>query len=811
MASDLNPQQSTRSTSPFSISNMSTVDVTGMLKRRWKMVAIGGAVGIVLSMFYFMLATVKYESSARVLVMKKDAKLPTKGVESNGESDPRVSEDLLSTHMQIVSSRAIVQNALESHGLDKLDSILSELDDDETPVDYVIDHLTVSRGGTGQAKTAHVLNLSFRHTNDEESKAIVEAIVDSYRKFLGSTFQNVSTEAVTLIAKAKNELGAELEEAEDKYQKFREEAPLLWNGDESANTNRANFEALESALSDLNKDYAEAEARLEVVKFGLAELERIGAPEMQQLALLDENHIARLELLVKVDQGAADTESFQSLQPARMENARAEYDGLLRLMLKEKTLLMDLGDEHPQVRETRQQIAQAKEFIKQKDDESNIGDKVKLTPKAVIDAYLALLNYDLLAIKKRQQQVEALAEKERLKAKAMVQHEMGAERLRNEVARKQEMFDATIKTLKEINVVKDYGGFITEVIEPAEIGEQVWPKVSWCALIGLMLGLVAGAGTAAGVELSDKTFHDPGEVRDSLGLPVLTHIPRLSEISSQKAANAEYGEFGLDPSLIVFHSPRSREAETFRALRTSVFFASRGTSRQVVACTSANPGDGKTTLATNLAVSIAQSGRKVLIMDCDLRRPRVHQIFNVDPTVGVANVLTGEHEPADAIKPTEINNLSAMPCGPIAENPSELLTSASFQQLLDLLRDQYDFIVIDTPPVLAVADPCIVAQQADSVIMTVRTSQDNRPQTIEAKEMLTRVDARIIGVVVNVADDNRGKSYGYALAYGYGYGYTYTGGYGTQASSVYFDREKEDMAKKANAETDKPAPQPPTA
>ena len=182
MASDLNPPQSTRSTSPLSISNMSTVDVIGMLRRRWKMVAIGGAVGIVLALLYFMVATVKYESSARVLVMKKDAKLPTKGVESNGESDPRVSEDLLSTHMQIVSSRAIVQSALESHGLDQLDSILSELDDDETPADYVIDHLTVSRGGAGQAKTAHVLNLRFRHTNDEEAQRIVEAIVDSYRK-----------------------------------------------------------------------------------------------------------------------------------------------------------------------------------------------------------------------------------------------------------------------------------------------------------------------------------------------------------------------------------------------------------------------------------------------------------------------------------------------------------------------------------------------------------------------------------------------------------------------------------------------------
>jgi capsular exopolysaccharide synthesis family protein len=779
------------------------IDLPGMLRRRWHLLGIGAGVGIALSLVYYMCAELKYESTAQVLVMKKDAKLPTKGVEGNDETDTRVSEDLLATHMQIIGSQEVIKRALADHGLDELDSILEKLDDDETPADYVIDNLVVTRGGSGQAKTAHVLNLAFRHTSDEECKLIVDAIVDSYRKFLGNTFENVSAKAVELIAEAKDEVGRDLEHVEEEYQKFREDAPLLWRGDESSNVHAANFEQLETTLADLKTEYAEAESRLDVVKFGLEELKRTGAPEMQQLALLDEKHITRLELLVNVDRGAADTEEFQALQPARLEGARAEFDALLTLLLKEKTLLMDLGDQHPSVVETRDHIKMAREFLQKKEDLVGLDDKIKLTPTTVVDAYLALLNFDLLAIKKRQQQIEKLAQEEREEAKQMVKHELGAERLRKEVERKQDLFDAVLDRLREINLVKEYGGFITEPIEQARLGEKVWPKGSWCLLIGMMLGLVAGAGTATALELIDNSFRNPSEVRDALGLPVLTHIPQLGNLEAQQAAAAT-GAPTFDPALVVYRQPRSRQAEAFRALRTTLFFSSPDSTRQVLACTSANPGDGKTTMATSLAISIAQSGRKVLIMDCDLRRPRVHRIFNVDPAVGVSNVLSGEHEALEAIQPTEVNNLSVMPCGPIVENPSELLTATVFKQLLDHLRDHFDYVVIDTPPVLAVADPCIVAQLADSVILTVRTSQDSRAQTIEAKDLLARVDARIIGVVVNIANEQRKSfGYGYNLKYGYG-GYTYGDGYTNERSKAYYEHEVDPKVDGAGASEQKP-------
>lgn len=333
-----------------------------------------------------------------------------------------------------------------------------------------------------------------------------------------------------------------------------------------------------------------------------------------------------------------------------------------------------------------------------------------------------------------------------------------------------------IDRLRELHLVGAYGKLITEVIAPVELGEKVWPKAHWVLLIGGIVGLMLGGGAALGAEQLDRSFRSEEDVRHTVELPVLTRLVHL------KPATSIAADSPMDASLVAYHRPKSRKAEAFRGLRTAIFFGSRGRRQQIIMCTSANPGDGKTLLNTNLAISIAQSGRKVLLIDADMRRPRVHQLFSITNDGGLSAVLRGELDPPEAVQTTVVDNLWCVACGESPSNPAELLASPRFEECLQVYREKYDFIVIDCPPVLAVADPCIIAPLADAVLLAVRLMKDMRSQVVRAKEQLAGVDAHLLGVFVNGIGEG-GKMGG---RYGYG-GYAY--GYGSGGSGKYYDDE----------------------
>jgi capsular exopolysaccharide synthesis family protein len=210
-----------------------------------------------------------------------------------------------------------------------------------------------------------------------------------------------------------------------------------------------------------------------------------------------------------------------------------------------------------------------------------------------------------------------------------------------------------------------------------------------------------------------------------------------------------------------------------------LYFNAGGKGHQVIQVTSPNPGDGKSTLTANLAVAIAQSGKRVVLVDCDFRKPRVHKIFGVSPDIGLASVIAGDAELGRAIQPSAVPGLSLLPCGPRPANPAELLTSNRFQEVLDGLKGMFDFVLVDTPPLLAVSDPAVVAPRVDGVLLTVRITRKTRPAAERAREILGALGANVIGVVVN--DLQTGKhagGYGYGYRYSYDYGYGYADQYG---------------------------------
>lgn len=212
--------------------------------------------------------------------------------------------------------------------------------------------------------------------------------------------------------------------------------------------------------------------------------------------------------------------------------------------------------------------------------------------------------------------------------------------------------------------------------------------------------------------------------------------------------------------LIVHQEAKSPIAEAYRTLRTNIQFVKAGEEVKTVMLTSAGPGEGKSTTAANLAVAMAQSGKKVVIIDCDLRKPVQHRIFG-KMNKGLTNYLVESMEPGSLLVETEVESLYLLPSGPIPPNPSELLSSVKMLELLNYCKTQFDFIVIDAPPVVAVTDACVLASKVDGVILVLGAGQVRPEMAQKAKELVARANGHILGVILNRVEIDADHAYYY--------------------------------------------------
>jgi len=260
-------------------------------------------------------------------------------------------------------------------------------------------------------------------------------------------------------------------------------------------------------------------------------------------------------------------------------------------------------------------------------------------------------------------------------------------------------------------------------------------------LLALLFGGALGLGLAFLVEYFDTTVKTPEQIQKMFDLPYLGTIYHFStEDKSPKSV------------LQMLGAPYSHIAESFRTLKTNLLFAaSIGDIKRAILITSSAPGEGKTFVTANLGVALAQSGKRVLIVETDLRNPLLHQIFGIGRSPGLTNaMLNGEVDYPDLpIQLTQVENLELLPSGDTPPNPSELLCSNRIERVFLALRDQYDFILFDSPPVFLTSDPIILAQRVDGVIVVARSGETRRDVFKEAVERLLRVDARILGILFN--------------------------------------------------------------
>lgn len=214
----------------------------------------------------------------------------------------------------------------------------------------------------------------------------------------------------------------------------------------------------------------------------------------------------------------------------------------------------------------------------------------------------------------------------------------------------------------------------------------------------------------------------------------------------------------MTKNLITIYNPKSPISEQYRTLRTNLEFTSLGSKLQTILITSTSTGEGKSTTASNLAVVYSQLGKRVLLIDCDMRRPTVHQIFRLDARNGLSNVLAKRTSVEVAIQATQLEHLFVMSAGVIPPNPSELLASPIFHELLDQVKEQFDIVLLDAPPVMQVADSRIIAPEADGLILVLSCDSSDRDEVIKAKDQLQMTGTRILGLVLNRREAHHDKN-----------------------------------------------------
>jgi polysaccharide biosynthesis transport protein len=329
------------------------------------------------------------------------------------------------------------------------------------------------------------------------------------------------------------------------------------------------------------------------------------------------------------------------------------------------------------------------------------------------------------------------------------------------------LYDSLQQRLRTASVQSGLESLEIDVVDPAlPPANPVLRPQSTVILTALVFSLLAGIVTAFLMESLDTGLRSIAEIESITELPSLAIIPRARRTSADQAGTLTTAQRNIG----ILTQPKSQFAEAFRSLRTSLLLSTTGHPPKIIVLTSATPSEGKTTAASNLAAILAQRDTRVLLIDGDLRRPNIHHRFGLNGKVGLTTVLTGATTLEGTVQNVpEIPNLDILPSGPVPPFPTEMLSSGAMEAILKRCEEIYDYVVIDSPPILSVTDGVILARQADAVVLVVRHGKSSKHVVRRARDILLRSGAGITGIVLNAVDLNSPEYYGY---YGYS-GYSY--------------------------------------
>ena len=534
---------------------------------------------------------------------------------------------------------------------------------------------------------------------------------------------------------------------------------------------RSHFESTMQASEWLSKQLTDLRVKSETTQQRLVDYQKqkqiVGVDEKQNITLSKLDQLNRELTTAEAEriQREATYRLTQADDPEQIHNLAKAADSnslLMGLKQQQATLRTQVaqmqvlyGPSHPKMVEMRNQLAAV---------ESSIQTELKRNAARLKSDYeVALQRESLLRREFENQKSEA----NKLNEDA-IEYTM----LKRDADTSRQLYDGLLQKLKEAQVSAGLNSSNVRIVDAAAVpASPSRPNKRLNIMLGLLLGLGSGIGLAFLIESLDTTVSSPEEAESAAALPSLGVIPLSARAPVRKllARSSGTAEADNETHMIAHFRPRSQSAEAYRALRTSLLLSGSGTPPKTIVITSPLPQEGKTSTALNSAVVLTQMGARVLLVDCDLRRPSIHRALGMPNRSGLSTLLaTGQGLENIILKSQQIPNLWAVPAGPPPPQPAELLSTKFFKDCLAKWKGEYDHVIIDTPPVLSVTDAVVLSVYADSVVLVVRSDVTTKNALRQARDLLLQVNARVTGTLLNGVDLTSPGSYYYYYSYGYG-------------------------------------------
>lgn len=602
------------------------------------------------------------------------------------------------------------------------------------------------RESRATVKDTRLIELSFRHTNPQLAAFVVNSIGETFVTANQNKRSGTSRKTSDFLQKRITDLQSEIRAGEIELVELKQSAGILkTDGDQTIVLSR---------LAGLNKDLLTAENKRKTaeaeylsIKDSAESIKARAEQENARFITERENNISTLR-----------NETQKRIAEIRSERAR--------LLQEYKESAPEIGEKDTMIKSLEESLARVIE--KNNEEVQNLRDR---TAKVLVENL-------------RTKYAQGLGEENKIRSayneqynEAQVQN-TGAVRLKllEQTVETNKGFLDNLRKQQSSNDVASQGSdnniSVVGFAIPPE--NPVSPSRLTTVMAALFLSTIFGVGLALFLEYLDDTIRSTEEIETYLQLPALAAIPTMDSMPKRRlllvGANNEEGgdEQQPDSELLIYADSRSALAEAYRQLRTSILLSTAGHAPKSLLITSSLPSEGKTTTATNTAISLAQTGAKVLIIDADMRRPRLHSVFNIENGDGLSTILSTElteKEILEVVKLDEGTKLNLLTSGPIPPNPAELIGSEQMANLLKLLQGHFTHIVVDSPPITSFTDGVLIASMVDGVILVVHAGKSSRQVVRRARQLLQDVGAKIFGVVLNNVNLRSQDNYHYYQSY----------------------------------------------
>jgi polysaccharide biosynthesis transport protein len=699
-------------------------------KHQWLILSFLVAVVTIVSIATFRMKPV-YSSNAKIEIDRENSSIsPFPGADSYDYMMDL--DNYIETQARILTSENLALQTIRLMHLSNdpnSDAInLSSLKNQKLPpeVGAFLGALSVRR-----IPNTRLMEVGFESTDPQMAAEILNAHLENYIEQNMDSRMQSSNKATSMLQRELVELSAKVRNSEDALIAY-ERANQIWNVDDKNDKSNVATER----LGDLNRQLTEAQSDT-LKKQALYEFAKTG--DVDSVPQLRENGL------------------LQQLQTRRADFSVQYTDSVNQY-----------GPNYPKVQRLQ---AQMKE----------LDDQIARTRKGI----LAQLESEYRESKQREELLSRVLDSQKTEVNAMSEKMIQYNILKREAEANKSLYDSLQTKLKEAEISAGLRSENIRIVDPAMVPSYpTRPAKTRNIALAFLVGLVGGVGLALLREYLDNTVKTPDDVETLTRLPSLAVVPAFGDgaLSDKRAGLLRAGSSNGHEKrieLVAQHLPKSQMSEAFRALRTSILLSQPDHPPQVILVTSALPREGKTTAAANLAVTLAQLGDKTVLVDADLRKPGVGRLLNLGTGkyAGLSSYLAGVSSLDLVTVPhPAIENLAAIPTGPLPPNPADLLSSHRLTDAITELRKKYKFIVIDSPPIMAATDAVILSVQTDGVLLVVRSGETPKEAFARTRDLLTSVKCHILGVVLNAVDSSAPDYY-----YSYRY-YPYSYGYGPQES-----------------------------